>query len=161
MMRWLALGVALVLAAGAVFAWTRDRPGAAAAAATTAGPSEVELAALPPRDPDEVVPLIAPASDVTPLDREARRFRRYDKDRDGEVSQAEYLLNRRKAFDRLDVNRDGVLSFAESAAKTVGKFATADLDRDGALAAAEFAATAVKRKAASAPCPPAGTDADV
>lgn len=129
--KWLAGAAMVVLLVGGVFAWTRDRPGAAAAE------PEREIAALTavPDAPAPDIPLVAPVSDVTPLDREARRFQRYDKDRDGIVSQAEYLLNRKRAFDRMDVDGNGVLSFAESAVKGVAKFSKADADRDGKLEA--------------------------
>ncbi len=43
------------------------------------------------------MPLVAPASSVTPADREARRFGRYDKDRDAKISRDEYLAARIKS----------------------------------------------------------------
>ncbi|WP_426163342.1 histidine kinase [Sandarakinorhabdus sp. DWP1-3-1] len=149
MRRALALGVALLALVAAGFLWTRDRP--------------VALAALPPppavEDSDsEAEPgaLTAPRSDVTPAEREARRFARVDKDRDDRVSRDEYLATRKKAFARLDSNGDGRVSFEEYAARTVEKFARADRDGDGALAAPEFATTAVKRKPKPACRCPAG-----
>ncbi|PZN96362.1 MAG: histidine kinase [Alphaproteobacteria bacterium] len=139
MRRALALGVALLALVAAGFLWTRDRP--------------VALASLPPppaaEDSDseaEPTGLIAPRSDVTPAEREARRFARVDKDRDDRVSRDEYLATRKKAYARLDSNGDGRVSFEEYAARTVEKFARADRDGDGALAAPEFATTAAKRK---------------
>ena len=153
--RALALGVALLALVAAGFLWTRDRP--------------VAMATLPPQPPaaaadaDEVeaaephTGLIAPRSDVTPAQREARRFGRYDKDRDDRISRDEYLANRRKAFAKLDRNGDGKLSFDEYTVKTVEKFTRADRNGDGALAATEFATTAVVRKVkAPAPCVPEG-----
>ena len=87
--------------------------------------------------------------------KEERRFNRYDKDKNGAVSQAEYLASRQKAYARLDVNHDGVLSFSEYATKTVLKFTKADADRTGALTRNEFATTRVVRKARPKPdCPP-------
>lgn len=92
------------------------------------------------------------ASDKT---REARRFARYDADRNGAVSRDEYLLARRKAYARLDLDGDGKLSFDEYAAKAARKFADADKDRTGALNAQEFEATRVVRKnPPRANCPP-------
>ncbi|WP_439546005.1 hypothetical protein [Sandarakinorhabdus sp.] len=90
-------------------------------------------------------PPAAPDAPDAPLDREARRLARYDKDADGQVSRAEFLVNRRKAFDKADRNRDGRLDFEEFAAATAKKFATADRNGDGRLSPQEFAATAVKR----------------
>jgi hypothetical protein len=87
--------------------------------------------------------------------REARRFARYDKNKDGSVGTEEFLATRRKAFARIDTNHDGVLSFAEYAAKTTEKFKKADVNRSGALDVAEFATTKPVRKArVTVNCPP-------
>jgi Ca2+-binding EF-hand superfamily protein len=145
MRRFLALGTALLALVAAGFLWTRDRPVAVATeAAMPAVDSDAGEEAVAER-------LIAPSSNVTPAEREARRFARYDKDRDASVSRDEYLANRRKAFARLDVNGNGRLEFEEYSAATVKKFGKADRDGDGELAANEFAATAAKRRAAK-PC---------
>nr|WP_310523756.1 histidine kinase [Polymorphobacter sp.] len=134
MRRFLALGVALLALVAAGFLWTRDRPVAVAAVA------------LPVAEADEPgVALVAPVSSVTPEQREARRFARYDKDKDGRVEREEYLATRKKAFARLDSDGDGRLGFDEYAAATVKKFGRADRDGDGGLAAEEFVATAAKR----------------
>ncbi|WP_419815136.1 histidine kinase [Glacieibacterium sp.] len=148
MWRWLALGVVGIMLAGAVFSWTRGRPvrpGVTLASAPAAAQTLVD-------EP----PLVAPVSDVTPADREARRFNRYDKDRDASITQVEYFVARRKAFAKLDLDGDGKLSFDEYSAKALKKFATADADHDGKLVAVEFATTAAKRRPAAAKldCPP-------
>lgn len=148
MQRWLAIGVAVILLVAGGYVWTRGsapRGGALAAAVSATG------AGLP-AIPDD--PLVAPVSDVTPADREARRFNRYDKDKDGAVTRDEYLATRRKAYARLDLDGNGSLSFDEYSAKTTKKFNTADLNRDKQLASAEFATTAAKRRARPAACPP-------
>ncbi len=80
--------------------------------------------------------------------REAKRFSRYDKDRNGAVAREEYLAARRKNFDKLDVDGDGKLGFEEYAVKALDKFAAADKDRNGALNPAEFALTRAVRKSA-------------
>jgi hypothetical protein len=139
MRRFLALAIALVALVAAGFLWTRDRPVAVATEAPAPAAVDVE---------DE--PLVAPASSVTPEQREARRFARYDRDKNAAVSRDEYLASRQKAFAKIDGNGDGRLSFDEYAAATVKKFGTADRDADGALNAAEFASTAPKRRAAPA-----------
>lgn len=142
MRRFLALAVALVALVAAGFLWTRDRP---VAVATEAALPVVEA------DNDEVEPpLVAPVSSVTPADREARRFARYDKDKNAAVSRDEYLAARKKAFARLDSNGDGKLGFEEYAAATLKKFGKVDRDADGALDADEFAVTAPKKRAAPA-----------
>lgn len=138
MRRFLALGVALLALIAAGFLWTRDRPVAVATEAS-----------MPAADADEdAVPekLIAPRSNVTPAEREARRFARYDRDRDAKVSRDEYLASRRKAFARLDKNGNGGLEFDEYSAATVKKFGKADRDGDGGLEPEEFVTTAAKRR---------------
>lgn len=103
-----------------------------------------------PGEPPVEAPLTLPPPAAAP-DKEARRFARSDRDDDGEVSQSEYLAQRRRNFDGLDTDGDGRLSFAEYAVKGIARFTTADADRDGRLEAAEFATTAPKaRKAATA-----------
>ena len=139
MRQWLALGVMAVLLLGGGWLWSQSgdaRAGQAFAVPSTGQPV-----------PESSAPLIAPVSDVTPADREARRFNRYDKDRDGEITREEYFVSRRKAYARLDLDADGKLSFDEYNAKAAKKFATADADHDTILAAAEFVTTAVKRRA--------------
>ncbi len=142
MRRFLALGIALTALIAAGFLWTRDRP--------------VALASAPPPLPPAVEsdaedePLVAPSANVSPQTREARRFGRYDKDRDARVSRDEYLSSRRKAFAKLDKDGDGRLGFDEYAVVTVTRFEKADGDKDGLLVADEFARTAVKRSEAKA-----------
>ncbi len=151
MQRWVALGVMAVLLAGGIYLFTRpsSHPNAAFAEPAAAGRP------IPPGEND-APPLVAPVSDVSPATKEARRFNRYDKDRDGEITRDEYLLSRRKAYAKLDLDGDGKLSFDEYSAKAVKKFTTADASRDAKLNATEFATTAVKRRPrAAVNCPPA------
>jgi len=152
MWRYLAGGVAALLLAGAgVMLFTgRAKPSAELLAA--APPPTAQATTSPSSDG---VPDAAPeASDRT---REQKRFDRYDKDRDGNVTREEYLAARRKAFAKLDTNHDGMLSFDEWAIKSETKFQTADADKSGTLTRAEFATTAVKRKTRPLRrnCPPA------
>lgn len=88
--------------------------------------------------------------------REEKRFRRYDRDKNGGVAADEYLLSRRKAYAKLDVSGDGKLSFDEYAIKTITKFKTADKDRSGVLTPVEFLSTRVvrKEKPGATNCPP-------
>lgn len=83
--------------------------------------------------------------------KEEKRFNRYDRDRNGMVARAEYLLSRQKAYAKLDINGDGVLSFEEFAVKTSDKFRKADGDGSGALDRKEFATTRTIRKAKASP----------
>ena len=105
------------------------------------------------------LPSSAPAaSDRT---REEKRFDRYDKDRSGQITRAEYLVSRQKVFAKLDTDHDGKLSFDEWAAKTEAKFATADADHSGAMSPSEFLTTKVARKTpAKAACPPTRSSDD-
>ena len=150
--RWLGLAAMIVLLIGGAYLWSRpsSHPGAAFAAPAEAGRP------IPAGEVSAPAPLIAPVSAVTAADREARRFNRYDKDRDGQVTREEYLVARRKAFAKLDLDHDSKLSFDEYSAKVITKFATADAGKDGKLSATEFATTAVKHrpKPAAVNCPP-------
>ena len=95
---------------------------------------------------------------ATARTREERRFGRYDKDRNGQITRDEYLVARRKAFGRLDRNGDGQLTFDEWGTKAIAKFTAADRDRSGAMNASEFVTTRVVRRTPARPradCPPA------
>jgi hypothetical protein len=82
------------------------------------------------------------APEASPASREAKRFSRADKNKDGKIEASELLDPRRKAFAKLDTNGDGRLSFEEWAVKTIAKIQTADGDRNGWLSAAEYSTTA-------------------
>lgn len=79
-----------------------------------------------------------------PQDREARRFAKYDKDRNGIISRNEMLSTRTKDFKKLDKDGNNLLSFEEWAVTTADRFDGADANHDGKLTAAEFATTAPK-----------------
>jgi hypothetical protein len=153
MWRYLVGGVAALLLAAAGFLLFRSG----------AKPDQ-PLFAPPPQaqaQPAATAPAAAPSA--TAETREQKRFNRYDKDRNGQITRDEYLASRHKAFAKLDTNHDGQLSFDEWAIKTTTKFAIADADHSGALTPAEFLTTKVKRKAPSKPacsCGPATTAAD-
>lgn len=147
MWRYLAGGVAalLLVAAGVLLFKSPARSDSPLPAAPAALAGQV----------DESLPDSVP--EATAKTREEKRFNRYDKDRNAQITREEYLAPRRKAFAKLDTNGDGKLSFEEWAVKTTTKFAEADKDKSGAMTAAEFAGTAPKRKAqrSKVPCPPA------
>lgn len=96
-----------------------------------------------PNTPDPVTP--AKTGQRTPEELEIRRFDRYDRDKDEQVSRAEYLRARQRAFDKLDSSGDGMLDFEEYAIATSRRFAGADGDGDQQLTRAEFATTRQKR----------------
>jgi EF hand len=122
--------------------------------------SAVPLPAPPVGATGADAPAVGSAPVADPAIREARRFARYDKNKDGLVGTEEYLVTRQKAFARIDTNRDGVLSFAEYSAKATEKFRKADQNRSGGLDSKEFATTRAVRKARPAVnCPPTGQPA--
>jgi len=149
--KWLAGAVVVALMICAVLLWRQSAPQVAAMRLSSPAAAQVAEAAAS----GVAAPLVAPVSDVTPADREAKRFSRYDKDKDGAIIRDEYFASRRKAFAKLDVNHDGKLGFEEYSVKAIAKFDTADVSHDGKLTPAEFATTAVKRKPRTkAVCPP-------
>jgi hypothetical protein len=138
MWRYLAGGAAMLLLVGAGWALFGGRSRSPipllAAAATPAAQAQAA---------DEPLPDTVP--EATEKTREQKRFDRYDKDRNGQITREEYLAQRHKAYAKLDTNHDGVLSFDEWAIKAETKFAVADADKSGAMTPAEFVTTAVKR----------------
>ena len=148
--KWLAGTAVVALLALSIMLWRQSGPKAAALHLSAPAAAQVV---------DSVggmsMPLAAPVSDVTPFDREAKRFNRYDKDKNGAVSRDEYFANRHKAFAKLDLDHDGKLSFDEYSAKVIAKFNVADLRHEGKLTPAEFATTAIVHKVRTkAYCPP-------
>ncbi len=155
MRRILGFVVALVGPLGAGLIIWRAPPVTQPAAALAPGLSGADPSAAD----GAAAPLEAPNSPLSDAEREARRLRRYDKDKDGSVNRAEFLANRRKSFEKADVNRDGRLDFEEFALATATKFAHADRNADGALTPSEFETTAMKRKPkAACVCPTPGEE---
>lgn len=148
MWRYFAGGVAalLMVAAG----WLLVGSKAQKESVLPAAPSQLAAART---GGDAALPDSVP--EATPRTREQKRFGRYDKDRNGQVTRDEYLASRRKAWAKLDTDGDGRLSFEEWSVKTIAKFATADKDRSGAMTPTEFATTATKRSTRPRPnCAP-------
>jgi len=140
MRRFLALSVALIALIAAGFLWTRDHPVAQAQAT-------MPLQEIPAEAPEPAAePQKAPKAPITDATREARRFNRYDKNKDSQIGLEEYLANRKKAYAKLDLNKDGKLEFEEYTAATARKFKKADKNGNTSLSATEFATTAIKRK---------------
>lgn len=116
--------------------------------------SRAQAAIAPPRDDglpvgDESLEGTPPPMPVEsrPQDREARRFARYDRDRNEQISRTEMLSSRTKDFRKLDKDGNNLLSFEEWAVKTAERFEGADANHDGRLSRAEFTTTAPKRTA--------------
>lgn len=163
------LGGAAALAAVAAGFWLQADEGPAIAT-RPAGSAPVEPDTAPPPEPGLIDPeavVLAPPAAAPPKSREEQRFDRTDRDRDGRITQAEFLANRRRNFDRLDSNRDGRLSFEEYAAEGIRRFADLDTGRDGWLSRPEFALSAPRprnRQTASADacrCPDEGSGPSV
>jgi hypothetical protein len=145
--RFLAGGVGALLMIAAGLFWWQGRAGSASEAApplVTAQAAAPET--LPEGDPDAVgeAPPLPPTA--TPESREARRFYRYDRNRDGVIVRNEMMASRVKPFKQLDADGNNLLSFEEWAVATGDRFALADGDKDGKVTKAEFAATAPKEK---------------
>ena len=73
--------------------------------------------------------------------REAQRFNRLDRDRDGRISRIEMLGPRVPAFRKLDKDGNNLLSFEEWAVATANRFSGADANGDRSLTRQEFVTT--------------------
>lgn len=90
--------------------------------------------------------------EASELTREQRRFFRYDRNRDLEITRNEMLSTRSDAFRALDRDGNNLLTFEEWAVTTAERFDAADGDRNGRLTAKEFATTAPKAAARRPGC---------
>lgn len=81
-----------------------------------------------------------PSAGKPKLPPEQKRFNRYDRNRDGQITRNEMLGTRVKAFQKLDTNHDNMLSFEEWAVKTSDRFKEIDRNHDGIITPAELAA---------------------
>jgi EF hand len=126
------------------------------------GRAQVEANAPPPPEvsatPD-TLPLADGAGltgpeppEASALTREQRRFFRYDRNRDLEITRNEMLSTRSDAFRQLDRDGNNLLTFEEWAVTTAQRFDAADGDRNGKLTAREFSATAPKPAARRPGC---------
>lgn len=139
-----ALGALLLVASGLF--WWQGR----AAVTPPAAPSHLALASAPAADEelpdsdagDAVGPGLPEASEQS---REAKRFDRVDKNRDGRISRTEMLSPRVKDFRKLDVDGNNLLTFDEWSAATDNRFKGADKNGDGGLSREEFATTKQKK----------------
>lgn len=141
----------LVLAGVGVYWWT--------------GNAQVEENAPPPPEPEETKPpeeelpqvdpgdMRGPAPPAqTELTREEKRFFRYDRNRDRQITRNEMLSSRSNAFRKLDVDGNNLLTFEEWAHTTAKRFDGADANGNGKLTPAEFATTAPKRRPRKTGC---------
>ncbi|WP_421838292.1 hypothetical protein [Novosphingobium sp.] len=145
-----ALGALLLVASGLF--WWQGR----AAVTPPAAPSHLALSSAPAADEelpdsdagDAVGPGLPEASEQS---REAKRFDRLDKNRDGKITRTEMVSPRIKDFRKLDVDGNNLLTFDEWSVATDNRFKGADKNGDGALSREEFATTKPK-KAKKAVC---------
>lgn len=139
--------LALMLVAGGLF-WWQGRAGQELAARPSpeAASAPVDMT-LPEGDEDAIGAPPPMPPEARPEDREAKRFNRYDGNRDGAITRIEMMGTRTDEFRKLDTDRNNLLSFEEWAVKTSDRFAGADGNRDGKLNRAEFATTAQKAPA--------------
>ncbi|MEO7177771.1 MAG: histidine kinase [Allosphingosinicella sp.] len=141
MIRYIAAGAsALLLVAALFFIW---RSGAEAQdvippAPPSAARSEAYGAGAGPR--------LGQPPAMSDQSREAKRFARADRNRDGRITLEEQLQSRRKAFAKADRDGNASLSFEEWTAPSAEKFAKADKDRSGWLDAGEYEASHPKPK---------------
>ena len=139
-----ALGALLMVASGLF--WWQGR----AAVTPPAAPSHLALASAPAADEelpdsdagDAVGPGLPEASEQS---REAKRFDRVDKNRDGRISRTEMLSPRVKDFRKLDVDGNNLLTFDEWSVATDNRYKGADKNGDGGLSREEFATTKQKK----------------
>lgn len=139
-----ALGALLLVASGMF--WWQGR----AADTPPAAPTHLALASAPAADEelpdseagDAVGPGLPEASEQS---REAKRFDRVDKNRDGKITRTEMLSPRVKDFRKLDVDGNNLLTFDEWSVATDNRFKGADKNGDGGLSREEFATTKQKK----------------
>tara|TARA_R110000782_G_scaffold78276_2_gene154883 strand:+ start:29391 stop:29852 length:462 start_codon:yes stop_codon:yes gene_type:complete len=144
MQRFVAGAVAcLLLVTAGLFWWQghaqNERPAPMAQPAPPLPPEP-----LPQGDPDAVGKAPPMPPEARAEDREAKRFNRYDRNRDNIITRLEMMSSRAKEFKKLDTDGNNLLSFEEWAVRTSDRFAGADADRNGQLTRAEFATTAPK-----------------
>lgn len=141
MNRFLLGGLAVLVMMGVGLFWLQGRAEVEAAAPPpNAEAAATEPAPLPSADVSDMVGPAPP--EATEFTREQRRFGRYDRNRDGQVSRNEMLSTRADGFRKLDTDGNNLLTFEEWAVATVDKFGSADADRNGYLTAQEFRKTA-------------------
>jgi len=91
---------------------------------------------------DAVGPGLPEASEQS---REAKRFDRLDKNRDGKITRTEMVSPRVKDFRKLDADGNNLLTFDEWSVATDNRFKAADKNGDGSLSREEFATTKQKK----------------
>jgi hypothetical protein len=147
MSKKLAAALALLLLTAAGLFWWQGRASEATVALAPAPAAAATPEGLPVGDPNATGKAPPMPAEAPQMNREQRRFARYDRDRDGIITRIELMASRARDFRKLDTDGNNLLSFEEWAVKTSDKFAGADADRNGRLTPAEFATTAPKRSA--------------
>ncbi|MPT48163.1 MAG: hypothetical protein E2598_07035 [Sphingobium sp.] len=140
----------LLLVTGGLFWWqirAEKKPPVLAVASQSAFPAAEDDLALPVGDESLTGDDLPAPPAASTKDKEAKRFDRYDRNRDGIITRDELMGSRVKAFKKLDKDGNNLLSFEEWAVATSDRFGGADANGDGKLSRAEFATTAPKRTA--------------
>ncbi len=121
-------------------------------APTSAGEAPIALPSANPHARGSSLPHVGKSTATL----EQKRFTRYDRNRDGQITRNEMLGTRVKAFQKLDTNHDNMLSFEEWAVKTSDRFKEIDSNRDGVITPGELtaydAAMAAKKKQRKPSC---------
>lgn len=151
MARFVAGMVAMLLALTGGLLWWQSHADSANSAPAPHHLADAPLT-LPEGDEDATGAAPPALPESRPQDREARRFARYDKDRNGVISRIEMMATRTNDFRKLDKDGNNLLSFEEWAVRTGDKFADADANHDGKLTPPEFATTAPKPRKARCGC---------
>ena len=140
-----ALGALLLVASGLF--WWQGR----AADRVPAAPTRLALEAVPTAEADDlpdsdagdaVGPGLPEANEQS---REAKRYDRLDKNRDGKITRTEMVAPRVKDFRKLDVDGNNLLTFDEWSVATDNRFKGADKNGDGWLSREEYATTRPKK----------------
>ena len=136
----------LLLMTVGLFWWQGRAENEREAPPVKAAPAVPAPLSLPKGDSDAIGKAPPMPPEAKAEDREARRFNRYDIDRDGIITRLEMMSSRTDDFRKLDKDGNNLLSFEEWAVRTSDRFAGADADKDNRLTRTEFATTATKRK---------------
>jgi hypothetical protein len=147
---WKALAATAVLATAGLGIWLTNE------AAHASGKPQAERAAFAAVEgiPAEasgyrVVEADAPQErreSTAGLSLEQKKWRRYDRNRDGAISLDEFHASRLKSFAKLDANGDGMVSPAEYCSKIDQRFVQSDADGNRKLNATEFAAATARKR---------------
>ena len=139
--------VSALLLAGAGLFWWQGQASVDASAPPPPPVAEIDasgaaLEDLPSEDGEGMQGAALPGANEA--SKEEKRFNRFDRNRDYQISRPEMLQPRVTAFRKLDTDHNNLLSFDEWSVTTSNRFKKADGNGDALLTRAEFAATKPK-----------------